>query len=698
MHPILTRNFRGAVAVLLMLGAVFFVYYPLPTPEGNTLLGGDYIELHMLRIRYAQEALYGEHPHLPAWYSRQLMGTPFWSNIQSFPFIPTRLVLLLLDPARAYWVGVEMAACLAALFTYLFCRRLELARPGAAAAGFTFACSGYFASRIMAGHLPLLEAFPALPLLLWLVEVFAQTDPKERRRSYLILAVGLATALIFLAGHPQLPIYSLTVALLYTVYRMPGRRGLGVLGALAVGPACAAFALWPTLLLIGRSTRILPLDPPINDVALPYGRLAALLFPWRDGWGYGVNRGPRIKFTGYPHDAYFWDTFAYIGWLPWIAAVLLLVAALYRRRAPAPALFFATVGVLSLVLALPFFAQVTHALPGTFLRSPARQLYMTVFCLALAFGSVISWAFQQQRRPAAGWMMAGAMVLVAVEIGDLGWNDRPFVQMTHVEPFWSLPDAKLAREEFGDCRVAMDFYLHTALNGEFDDIGFFDSLMLAKPYAALLDVSGFPPGTNRQELIGSEFNSRALAFAGVKYLVKADDSGAHREEVVGAAQRATFFPSSCVSYPDTAVLHRNLRNPNFDLQRVLMVPQSQTGAGGRALSKQAVAGSALNPTKAGYARPSSDEILVTISTDHPGLLRVLESWDVGWHASVDGKPVPIVPGDDTFIALPLDAGSHAVRLIFSTPGAMEGVMISLAGVVALALLGFYARPLHQRST
>jgi hypothetical protein len=30
--------------------------------------------------------------------------------------------------------------------------------------------AGFFASRVMAGHLPLLEAYPALPQLLWLVD------------------------------------------------------------------------------------------------------------------------------------------------------------------------------------------------------------------------------------------------------------------------------------------------------------------------------------------------------------------------------------------------------------------------------------------------------------------------------------------------------------------------------------------------
>ena len=147
--------------------------------------------------------------YLPAWYPRELGGTPFRANIQSFPFIPTRFPLLLFEPHQAYLVGVEISALLAAVFTYLYCRRVGIGRIAAAVGGWTFACSGYFASRTMVGHLPLLEAYPSLPLLLWLTEVHLQlpavaTTPaspllaidsnrRRTRRVYTFIAMALAS-------------------------------------------------------------------------------------------------------------------------------------------------------------------------------------------------------------------------------------------------------------------------------------------------------------------------------------------------------------------------------------------------------------------------------------------------------------------------------------------------------------------------
>ena len=173
---------RGLLAVIAMLLGVAALYRPwLVMDRSQTLFGFDYLQLHARRLDYARCALFESHPHVPAWYSRELMGTPFWSNIQNFPFIPTRFPLLLVDPLQAYAAGVNLAAGLAALFTYLYCRRIGLTRLAAATSGWTFAASGFFASRVMAGHLPMLEAYPALPLLLWLIER-AIHEPHRRCR------------------------------------------------------------------------------------------------------------------------------------------------------------------------------------------------------------------------------------------------------------------------------------------------------------------------------------------------------------------------------------------------------------------------------------------------------------------------------------------------------------------------------------
>src|SRR3954470_21890356 len=110
------------MTIAVMLLAVVAVYFPIRSdPEDNTLFARDYHYLHARRIRFAQEALF-QHHQLPAWYPRELMGTPFWSNLQNFPLIPTRLVLLWMDPLNVITAGVVLAAVLAALFTFLFLR------------------------------------------------------------------------------------------------------------------------------------------------------------------------------------------------------------------------------------------------------------------------------------------------------------------------------------------------------------------------------------------------------------------------------------------------------------------------------------------------------------------------------------------------------------------------------------------------
>src|SRR5688572_21490911 len=211
---------KSALAAAVMLVAVFVVYFPVPsTPDNNTLLALDYHQLHARRIQFFQEH-FAQHGSLPAWYPRELMGSPFRANIQNFPFIPTRLVLLPLDTLLTPAVCVQLAAMLSALFTFLFARQIGLSPVGAATAGWTFACAGFFAARVMAGHLVLLEAYPALPLLLWRIEACLRDEHARGRRYALRLgALALATLCVVLAGHPQVPLYAGIVAGLYVIYR-----------------------------------------------------------------------------------------------------------------------------------------------------------------------------------------------------------------------------------------------------------------------------------------------------------------------------------------------------------------------------------------------------------------------------------------------------------------------------------------------
>src|ERR1700677_839502 len=111
------KFFRKYACLIAMIVLTEAVYLRPPILTGKmAMAGSDYLQLHKARMAFAEEALFGPGHTLPAWYPHELLGSPFAANLQSFPWIPTRLLLLLLNPDIAYAPGVAMAALLAALF------------------------------------------------------------------------------------------------------------------------------------------------------------------------------------------------------------------------------------------------------------------------------------------------------------------------------------------------------------------------------------------------------------------------------------------------------------------------------------------------------------------------------------------------------------------------------------------------------
>jgi hypothetical protein len=570
---------RDALATLSMSLAVAAVYWS-PAIPGSLLLGSDYIQLHLRRMQFARDALFAPEHMLPAWYPRELLGTPFWSNMQNFPFIPTRLLVLLTmepDGPYSYGIAVTLSAVLAAFFTYLYLRKLGFCMTGSAAAGWTFACSGYYASRVAAGHLPLLEAYPALPLLLWGVEGLLQAQERGESLRLWIGAIAISSTCVMLAGHPQLSVYAMSVASLYGLWRGGLWRAIWVWGAMALGVGVAAFALAPMAMLVTRSTRLLPLAPPLNDLSMPYGRLAAFFLPWRDGMPPLLDPARTHPFHGYPNLAYFWDTVCYTGLLPWMAVVLLFAFGAktkFEGQTIKIALFMAVSGLAGIILSLPFVHQAMSTLPGTILRSPARLIYLTEFALALALGAGVHAAIATAQPRIAQLVVP---LLLVIHIVDLGSHDRRFILRGSL----SMPSAESEifgniLRNAGDGRAAIDYAVLLPVNRVVDDVGFFDSIMLARPYRMVLSLGNAPPDLNIQTFNGSEMSLRDLVALGVKFVVTTAKREDLRSEgqVYGItlysipfpAQRAEFFGADQTQFISTEEIHAKLRDPEFDLR------------------------------------------------------------------------------------------------------------------------------------
>ena len=681
---------RSALAVAVMLLAVVAIYCPPELLSGESMLYGmDFWSLHLRRLTFAREHLALLGSTLPAWYPRELFGAPFWSNLQSFPWIPTRLLLLAFEPCDAYAIGVNLAAGLAALFTYLYGRRLGWGPAAAALAGWTFAAAGFFAARVTVGHLPNLEGYPALPLLLWLGDRVLRDAAGAGR----LAALAAATACVVVAGHPQLPAYAVASALVYLLWVGPRRRARQGAAAMVLGAAATLVVWWPMLGLIGRSTRVLPLATAENDLALPYSRLGAFFLPWKDGWPDAVQRAPAEAFSGFPNDAWFWDTVVYVGILPWLAVLGLLVAVVLRRRWPSRrASFHACLGIGSLLLALPLAREFTALVPGTYLRSPARLVYLTSFALSLGAGAALEAWLRAERPRAAPLRALAAALVVALHVADLSAHDRHFIRLR--PPLFDFPAAEswIARE-VGSGRVAIDYNLSLSFNRRFDDAGIFDSLLLARPYRALIALSGWRPDTNVQSFSASSLPAHALADLGVRFVVtRGNPRGLERllggryplYRVPNPGPRAAFFPIQRVEFMDEEHALTRLGQRGRSLRDTLVLAPTA-----RSLLPAAGANSTSSreaPSEVEYERPDSDRISLRLEAPGSGFVRVLESWDPGWTASLDGEPVPVLLADTFALAIAVGPGEHHLELRYATPGARTGAVGSLLSVILLAWL------------
>jgi hypothetical protein len=102
---------------------------------------------------------------------------------------------------------------------------------------------------------------------------------------------------------------------------------------------------------------------------------------------------------------------------------------------------------------------------------------------------------------------------------------------------------------------------------------------------------------------------------------------------------------------------------------------------------------AVHPKLAEWA-PGSMRIQLEGSAPKPTYLLIAENWYSDWHATVDGKPVPVRRGDHTLLSVVLPSGAREVRLTFASAAYARGKLITwLALLISGALL---AAPLWIR--
>jgi hypothetical protein len=151
------------------------------------------------------------------------------------------------------------------------------------------------------------------------------------------------------------------------------------------------------------------------------------------------------------------------------------------------------------------------------------------------------------------------------------------------------------------------------------------------------------------------------------------------------AGRAMWVAQSVAEYADAEQTRALLRDQSVDLSRRLILPlEARSPGSARVVSPTTSVGGGAPSVR--YRRVSTDQIELDVEAPTPGFARVLEAYDIGWRATVNGAPAKIWPAHQMAMAVAVPAGTSLVRLEFFTPGRDAGLLMSLGSVAGVVIL------------
>jgi hypothetical protein len=252
-------------------------------------------------------------------------------------------------------------------------------------------------------------------------------------------------------------------------------------------------------------------------------------------------------------------------------------------------------------------------------------------------------------------------------------------------------------------------------------LAFRDRLLLSRgamltgvEMAENLDMEGLLPPAYYQfwihEIHEEPDQARAdclLGRANVKYIVRQvpRSSATARETAAifnGSSATSAIYQDLCFTPRAYAVENSHessdgeetlskLSDPKFDVRSTVILDENFAPAAARQGTSAAVlSGSdSVAQNSAGALRITSrtpSTVIVQAEMRAAGYLVLLDRWDPGWRAIVDGKPATVLLANHMFRAVQLGSGVHQVEFSYRPPGLVLGACISAITVIGLIIV------------
>ncbi|HTR02337.1 MAG TPA: YfhO family protein [Thermoanaerobaculia bacterium] len=631
--------------------------------------------------------------HLPVWQATQralLSGqSPFWIDgeycghptlfHQEAPLFypPTAPLLLTGAPVhRLADLFTLFHFALAGFAAFLLVRELT----GSVGAGLFAGVAWMLSARMVQSAIwPNAVAVAALvPLFLW---GCARLASGKRRSGVLWAAVAGGLALDAARPHVLLAAAPLAVALVAVLLaRAPDRartaRDLALAAALAL--ALGAPSLLPSALLLPETARARGLGASAADYQpLAHGRELDMVFLPVDGPG----RWP--------------ETAAYAGALPLLlflaGAAALALGKRPARRAELGACFFGAAAGLALAFgdAGPYrFVSKLPLVRG--FRVPERFLLSWSLAIAVGAALVLAWWLEAAKPPR--WAAAAVLLVLGA---DLIAHARSAAPTATPDVYRAVPDvvAPLAARLGPDAAGFPRRFLSLAIAFDASALPDGDRARLLREAGSLkgalalrfgLETSGGAgPPLERIEQTVLSSAPRALALGGVAAVVLSRLGPDGRPEPLAPPTLApaegldrAFLVGESVVVPEEAAVSV-ASSPALDPRRTAVLEEGEPLRRDPAWDGGAASVSLVSR--------SPSRVVVETRAPAAGYLLLLDAWEAGWSAAVDGAEAPVLRADAAFRAVRVPAGTHRVAFVYAPRGLREGLGLGLAGLLGLLL-------------
>ena len=714
-----SRSTRRALAVTVLLGFVAMtLVLAWPLLSGRLYVNDDLGDLH-IPIRYVyQTALRAGDSFL--WAPQFMTGFDLHGEGQAAMYHPIHLLLY-------RTLSLQSALSTELLFTYVtmfpgmcfFLLRLGLPLPAALFGALTFTFSGFNLLHFM--HLNIVFVVAHIPWLLAAIDVVLRTTSR-RALALGQLAVSLATGSQLLAGHPQFVWYSLLAELAFVAWRLRngGRwRRIPVLGwATILGVLLGAIQVLPTLHALAGSDR----GSPSRDFPLVFSlERANLIQLWSP---YALNG--RVK-GGNPHEFGL-----YGGSVCTVAVVWLFMRwhrlGRFRSLFTGSAIFATTMLVFALGSHGGLYRLVARVPPASFFRVPSRHILLVHLALAVMAALALADGLRLNRRDdrmslRSLWPLGVTAALSVVTFGVHLWMLKGPVRYA-----WSTHLAPVGLAAIGTGMFLATCVIFSALaRGHrwapagliiltvIDLSGWgFSYIWSIPPQTLQAFADGYPkpPMASARDRLyivePSEYDVNMFAMNGyrvseghfsLKPRKRLPSSDLITQRLLGVRWILKEGVWTEVSRPlprarmvRTVVVSDNVASDirQIDVERTAVLDRPVASLGQVVEEKSDTEAASASTANILSDRPGLIEIVT--STPERRLLVLSESFDSGWKATQDGRPIEIYRAYGDLQACVVDAGVRRIVFEFRPASIRWGMAVSGVALVVVGLSIVLFRP------